>query len=123
METLVNGKIRENHGVDVRTTSLEEGLREGATAIFEEKYGESVRIIGVSGFSKELCGGIHVRSTGDIGFFKILSEAGVAAGMRRIEAVAGEEALRYVQELEGILDSVERAWGLPAGKSSRKSRK
>ncbi len=111
VETLVNAKIRENLGVEVRTTTLEEGLREGATAIFEEKYGETVRVIGISGFSKELCGGIHVRSTGEIGFFKIVSEAGIAAGMRRIEAVAGEEGLRYVQDLEGLVDSVEKGLG------------
>jgi alanyl-tRNA synthetase len=114
VESLVNAKIREDLGVEVRTTTLEEGLREGATAIFEEKYGENVRVIGIRDFSKELCGGIHVRSTGEIGFFKIVSEAGIAAGMRRVEAVAGEEALRYVQDLEALLDSVEK--GLGAGR-------
>ncbi len=111
IESLVNGKIREDVPVQVRTTTLEEGIREGAMAIFEEKYGENVRVIDVGEFSKELCGGIHVHSTGEIGFFKILSESSIASGMRRIEAVAGEEALQFVQDLEDQLISVERAMG------------
>jgi alanyl-tRNA synthetase len=111
VESLVNERIREDLPVDTRVTSLEEGLREGATAIFEEKYGERVRVIGIGGFSKELCGGVHVSSTGRIGLFKIVSEAGIAAGMRRIEAVTGEEAFRYVKDLEALLSEVERSLG------------
>jgi len=89
--------------------SLEEGVREGAMAIFEEKYAETVRVVGVGDFSKELCGGVHARSTGQIGLFKILSEAGIASGMRRIEAVTGEEALRYVRGLEDEVSGLEKS--------------
>jgi alanyl-tRNA synthetase len=111
VESLVNKEIRENTPVRTRTTSLEEGIREGATAIFEEKYGESVRVVGIGDFSKELCGGIHVQSTGQIGLFKILSETSVASGMRRIEAVTGEEALRHFRELEDVLSEIEKSLG------------
>lgn len=113
VECLVNQKIRENLPVKTRLTTLEDGLREGAIAIFEEKYGEQVRLVEVKGFSKELCGGVHVQSTGEIGFFKILSESSVAAGMRRIEAVTGEEALRHVQESEKLLIDIEASLGSP----------
>jgi alanyl-tRNA synthetase len=111
VEALVNEKIREDIPVETRVTTLEEGIREGATAIFEEKYGEKVRVIGISDFSKELCGGVHVRSTGRIGLFKILSESSVASGMRRIEAVTGEEAFRYLRDLEDLVVGVERSLG------------
>jgi alanyl-tRNA synthetase len=72
-------------------------------AIFDEKYGEKVRMVTVGDFSKELCGGVHAPSTGEIGLFKIVSETSVAAGMRRIEALTGEEATRYVQETDALL--------------------
>jgi alanyl-tRNA synthetase len=111
VEALVNEKIREDTPVRTRTTSLEEGIREGATAIFEEKYGEEVRVVGIGDFSKELCGGIHVQSTGQIGLFKILSETSVASGMRRIEAVTGEEALKHFRELEELLSGIEKSLG------------
>ncbi len=107
IEGLVNGKIRENLRVDTRVMSLEEGIREGAMAIFEEKYGERVRMVVVGEFSKELCGGVHVRATGEIGLFRIVSESSIAAGMRRIEAVTGEEALRHAQEMEDILADIQ----------------
>jgi alanyl-tRNA synthetase len=103
VETLVNEKIRENIPLGIKETSLEEGLREGATAIFEEKYGEKVRMVSVGDFSKELCGGAHASATGEIGLFKIIEESSVAAGMRRIEALTGGEALAYTQETEAIL--------------------
>jgi alanyl-tRNA synthetase len=109
VEALVNEKIRENLEVGTRITTLEEGIREGAMAIFEEKYGETVRLVRVGDFSRELCGGIHARASGEIGFFKIISESSVAAGMRRIEAVTGEEAFRYVQELDDLVAGVEKS--------------
>ena len=112
IEILVNEKIREDMSVDTKVTTLEDGIREGATAIFEEKYGETVRLVRVGDFSKELCGGIHVHSTGEIGLFKILSEYGVAAGMRRIEAVTGAEAFRYLQELEDLMIGMEKSLGV-----------
>ncbi len=108
VEQLVNEKIRENLQVSVTITTLEEGIAAGAMAIFEEKYGEKVRLVRVGDFSKELCGGIHVRQTGEIGLFKIIAEASVAAGLRRIEAVTGEEALNYVEELDSQLSQLEK---------------
>jgi alanyl-tRNA synthetase len=113
VEDLVNEKIREDLEVTTRITSLEEGIREGAMAIFEEKYGETVRLVRVGDFSKELCGGIHVHASGEIGLFKILSESSVAAGMRRIEAVTGEEAFRHVREIEDLMTGVEQGLGVP----------
>lgn len=107
IESLVNEKIRENIQVRIQITSLEEGLKEGAVAIFEEKYGEKVRMVIVDDFSKELCGGVHVYSTGEIGLFKIVSESSIAAGMRRIEALTGEEALKYIQETEDLINEMQ----------------
>ncbi|MBM3306019.1 MAG: alanine--tRNA ligase [Candidatus Aminicenantes bacterium] len=111
IEGLVNEQIRGDTPLETRVTTLEEGLRAGATAIFEEKYGESVRVVGIGDFSRELCGGVHVHATGEIGFFKVLSESGIASGMRRIEAVTGESALRHVQETEDLLADVEKGLG------------
>jgi alanyl-tRNA synthetase len=113
VEDLVNQKIRENLTVRTKITTLEEGLEEGAMAIFEEKYGEKVRMVIVDEFSRELCGGIHVRATGEIGLFKIVSEAGIAAGMRRIEALTGEHALRHAQEMDESLAAIQVALGSP----------
>ena len=112
VEEIVNEKVRADIPLETRTTSLDEGIREGAMAIFEEKYGESVRVVRVGDFSKELCGGVHVRATGEIGLFKILAETSVASGMRRIEAVTGEGAVRYVRELEDSWTDLERALGV-----------
>jgi len=103
IESLVNEKIRENIPVRTNETTLEEGLRAGAMAIFEEKYGENVRLVAVGDFSRELCGGAHAPMTGEIGLFKIIEETSVAASLRRIEALTGEEALAYVQETEGLV--------------------
>jgi alanyl-tRNA synthetase len=82
----------------------EEAFKAGATALFEEKYGDRVRLVAVEDFSRELCGGTHTHRTGDIGLFKIISEGSVAAGVRRIEALTGKAALSYVQETSQTLD-------------------
>lgn len=109
IEQLVNERIRENIEVRTKITTLEEGLKEGAAAIFEEKYGEKVRMVTINDFSKELCGGVHVHSSAQLGLFKIISESSVAAGMRRIEALTGEEALKHVQETEELVTEVQKA--------------
>jgi alanyl-tRNA synthetase len=95
VEDLVNGQIFENREVSHLQMSLSEAQSSGAMALFGEKYGDTVRVIDVPGFSKELCGGTHVHATGTIGTFKVVREEGIAAGIRRITAVAGMAALRY----------------------------
>ena len=99
IEELVNGKIRENSQVDAQVMHINDAKAAGATALFGEKYGETVRMVAVGDFSKELCSGTHVERTGDIGFFKIVGEGGIAAGVRRIEAVTGEGAVEWVRAL------------------------
>jgi alanyl-tRNA synthetase len=103
IEALVNQAIRANTPVDVRLMKYDEAIKHGAMALFGEKYGDEVRVVGMGEFSTELCGGTHVKRSGDIGFFKIVSEGGVAAGIRRIEAVTGEGALDYVQKQQDTL--------------------
>ena len=88
--------------------AAEEAFQSGATALFEEKYGDRVRVVSLADFSKELCGGTHVQHTGDIGFFKIVTETSVAAGIRRIEAMTGEGALASVQQMAQTLDETAR---------------
>jgi alanyl-tRNA synthetase len=99
IETLVNQRIRANVPVQTVEMEAEQALKSGAMALFEEKYGDRVRVVALSDFSKELCGGTHTRRTGDIGLFKIVSETSVAAGVRRIEALTGQAALAYVQQM------------------------
>jgi alanyl-tRNA synthetase len=99
IEQLVNREIRRNTPVATALQSREQAVAAGATALFGEKYGSEVRVVSVGEFSKELCGGTHTCATGDIGLFKVLSETGIAAGVRRIEAVTGAHALAWVQEL------------------------
>ena len=103
IEDLVNAEVRRNEAADVRETSYDEAIKAGAMALFGEKYGNVVRVMKFGDFSTELCGGTHVHRTGDIGLFKILSEGGVAAGVRRIEAVTGAGALAYVHGLQGTV--------------------
>jgi alanyl-tRNA synthetase len=100
IETLVNRFILANDQVITREMNVAEAIEAGATALFDEKYGDSVRVVKVGEVSMELCGGTHVRAAGDIGLFKIVSEAGIAAGVRRIEALTGLGALDFVRQLE-----------------------
>jgi len=106
IEALVNAEIRRNSRVETRLMKHAEAIKAGAMALFGEKYGEEVRVVGMGDFSTELCGGTHVRRTGDIGLFKIVSESGVAAGVRRVEAVCGPAALAWLQAQEDTLREV-----------------
>ena len=107
VEHLVNRKIMENLPVSAKHTKLAQAQAEGAMALFGEKYGEDVRMISCGDFSKELCGGTHVKNTGEIGFLKILREESVASGVRRIEAICGEPAYRHIQQNEELLAEVQ----------------
>lgn len=100
VEQLVNGWIMDNAELSIREMGMQEAVESGATALFDEKYGECVRVVRVGEVSAELCGGTHVRAAGDIGLFKIVSESGIAAGVRRIEGVTGFNALGLVRILE-----------------------
>ncbi len=120
VELLVNQKIRENLRVETKILPIDEALQLGAMALFGEKYGERVRVVMVSDFSIELCGGTHTSRTGDIGLFKIVSETGVAAGVRRIEAVTGEGAYRFVKEEERELWEIANALKSAPGELSYK---
>ena len=103
IEALVNHEILENIAADAQLMSYDDAIKHGAMALFGEKYGDQVRVLGI-GSSRELCGGTHVTRTGDIGLFKIVAESGVAAGIRRIEAVSGEHALALLQSLAARVD-------------------
>ena len=100
VEALINEKIIENLPLNVTSTSLDDALNEGVTALFGEKYGEKVRVVKAGDFTAELCGGIHCNTTGEIGPFKIISEGSVAAGIRRIEAITGFIALDFIRKEE-----------------------
>ncbi len=102
VEALVNAEILANAGATAQVMALEDAQKSGAMMLFGEKYGETVRVLSI-GSSKELCGGTHVKATGDIGLFKIVAESGVAAGIRRVEAVTGDNALSYLQSLESAM--------------------
>ncbi|BFT31060.1 alanine--tRNA ligase [Alteromonas sp. D210916BOD_24] len=106
IERRVNQEIRANHSLATELMELEQAKASGAMALFGEKYDEKVRVVTMGPFSVELCGGTHVNRTGDIGLFKITSEAGIASGVRRIEAVTGEQALDVVQAQQSTLSSL-----------------
>lgn len=106
IEKIVNRVIYEGHKVNVETMSIEDAKQIGAMALFGEKYDSVVRVVSVEGYSKELCGGTHVQNSSDIGMFKILSESGIASGVRRIEAITGENVYKYLLEKEELLTEV-----------------
>jgi len=103
VERLVNAQIRANHAVAAEVMPKEAAMKVGAMALFGEKYGDEVRVLRIGDFSTELCGGTHVERAGDIGLFKIVAETGVAAGVRRVEAVSGQGALDWVDSNERLL--------------------
>ncbi|ENR6547616.1 alanine--tRNA ligase [Vibrio cholerae] len=105
VERLVNQEIRHNHNIETNIMNIDEAKAKGAMALFGEKYDDQVRVLSMGDFSTELCGGIHASNTGDIGLFKIISEGGIAAGIRRIEAVTGEGALDYLDEQQAQHDA------------------
>ncbi|MBS6043270.1 MAG: alanine--tRNA ligase [Clostridium baratii] len=102
-EDLVNEKIMETFNVETNLMTLEEAKAKGAMALFDDKYGDKVRVVEVADYSKELCGGTHVKNSGQIGLFKIIGESGVAAGIRRMEAVTGFTAIKYVEDKQNTL--------------------
>ena len=103
VETIVNAEILANAATQARVMGIDDAQKSGALMLFGEKYGDEVRVLDI-GTSRELCGGTHVQRTGDIGLFKIVAESGVAAGIRRVEAVTGDNALAYLQSLEGTVN-------------------
>ena len=109
VEQIVNQKIAEQIDVQTDVMTVEEAKKTGAMALFGEKYGETVRVVSMSDFSKEFCGGTHVKNTADIAAFKIVSESGVAAGVRRIEALTGENVFAYYQKIEAKLEEAAKA--------------
>ena len=106
VESRVNHAIQANAAVSAQVMTYDDALKFGAMALFGEKYGDEVRVLGMGEFSTELCGGTHVQRTGDIGLFKIVMESGVAAGIRRVEAITGEGALNWVQQLDARVHEV-----------------
>jgi alanyl-tRNA synthetase len=114
IERIVNERIYRNTPVTTDVRSTEEAIAAGAMALFGEKYGDKVRVVSVPGFSMELCGGTHVAATGDIGFFAILAESGIAAGVRRVEAVTGAAAVAWAQHQRATLSAILDALHAPA---------
>jgi alanyl-tRNA synthetase len=120
VERQVNDAVRRNLEVSARVMKFDDAIKAGALAFFGDKYGDEVRVLGMGDVSTELCGGTHVKRTGDIGFFKIVSESGVAAGVRRVEATTGEGALAWVQEQEAKLREAAAALKAPVGEVAAK---
>lgn len=106
VEHIVNSEITKGLEVATNVMPIDEARKKGATALFGEKYGSTVRVVTMGDFSMELCGGTHVKNTGDIGSIKILSESGIAAGVRRIEALTSDEVLKYYESMESVLDEI-----------------
>ena len=107
IESIVNRKILENTEVKTSVKDYDDARKEGAIAMFGEKYGDTVRVLSIGDFSKELCGGTHVERTGDIGFFKVKEESSLAAGVRRIVAVTGPKAVEYIQGQSAIMEELQ----------------
>jgi alanyl-tRNA synthetase len=124
VEEIVNRAIRADAPVSAREMAYDEAIRAGALAFFGDKYGDRVRVIAMGDdgqhLSTELCGGTHVSRTGEVGFFKIVAESGVAAGVRRVEAVTGAGALEYVQQLDARLQEIAAALRAPAGEATQR---
>lgn len=106
VERKVNEAILQDYSVKTEVLSLEEAKHTGATALFDEKYGDSVRVVSIESFSKELCGGTHIDQTAKIGIFKIVSEGSIASGIRRVEAVTGRAAINYFNELNNLVEDL-----------------
>ena len=106
IERLVNEQVRQNRAAETKLMAYDDAIKHGAVALFDEKYGDEVRVLKIGHFSVELCGGTHVSRAGDIGLFKITSESGIAAGVRRIEAVTGDGALDWINASQVALDRV-----------------
>ncbi len=106
IETLVNSWIMENHALEIKNMSKSEALEKGAVAMFGEKYDDEVRVVNVPGVSMELCGGTHVKTTSELGSFKIISEEGISAGVRRIEALSGQSALDYFSDRDALVNQL-----------------
>jgi alanyl-tRNA synthetase len=119
VEAIVNTEILRNEATTARIMKHDEAIKAGALAFFGDKYGDEVRVLDI-GSSRELCGGTHVKRTGDIGFFKVISEGGIAAGVRRIEATTGEGALAYVQGQEARLNEAAAALKAPPQEVAQK---
>jgi alanyl-tRNA synthetase len=120
IEDMVNTAIRANAQVTANVMKYDEAIKAGALAFFGDKYGDEVRVLAMGDHSTELCGGTHVARTGDIGFFKIVAEGGVAAGVRRIEAVTGKGALEFVQALDRELHHAAHLLKAPASELTQK---